>query len=442
MTTHITYSNNTKIQVEFTNDNLVEDSWLLLIKKFLDIHNFENICKSSVSKLSLNPHYNSKFSNFDLFLQEIFMTLSWYRELTKINFIKENKIFSFILDNIALKSSLNNFQNSFTMKDSFEFTQLTVNFLKQFPHLLISSNWMFIFDSDAVDIETHWNQEGSYWHWYYRQTMYYPDVISVSDWTIPIAWRLRAWNSHWWNWDLELLKEVFSSLSDLDTFSFDKVLIRWDSAFWNNNKFSYMEEIWWYYLIRIPSNERLKKICYDNNIDIATNRNFCTTIKYKADSWSKERTVIVNIVEKKNNLFPDVQFFCTNLWDSNKYDITTKEWVQKIVELYHQRWTSEHIFHDFKESFQSWQTSSHKFYTNSYKFQVSIIAMQIYIIFKKLYLKWIQEYENSYYSTIYINLISLVWKIVYHARKIILKIPQYSKRAQLFVSVLERLEAT
>ena len=68
--------------------------------------------------------------------------------------------------------------------------------------------------------------------------------------------------------------------------------------------------------------------------------------------------------------------------------------------------------------------------------------MQIYIIFKKLYLKWIQEYENSYYSTIYINLISLVWKIVYHARKIILKIPQYSKRAQLFVSVLERLEAT
>jgi len=440
--TCITYSNNTKIQVELTNDNFVEDSWLLLIKKFLDIHNFENICKSSVSKFSLKSYHNSKFSNFDLFLQEIFMTLSWYRELTKINFIKENKIFSFILDNIALKSSLNNFQNSFSMKDSFEFTQLTINFLKQFPHLLLSSNWMFIFDSDAVDIETHWKQEGSYWHWYYRQTMYYPDIISVCDWTIPIAWRLRAWNSHWWNWDLQLLQEIFASLSVLDTFSFDKVLVRWDSAFWNDAKFSYMEEKWWYYLIRISSNERLKKICNENNIDIYTNRNFCTTIKYKADSWSKERTVIVNIVEKKDKLFPDVQFFCTNLWDSKKYDITTDEWVQKIIELYHQRWTSEHIFHDFKESFQAWQTSSHKFYTNSYKFQVSIIAMQIYIIFRKLYLKWIKEYENSYYSTIYINLISLVWKIVYHARKIILKIPQYSKRAQLFINILERLEAT
>ena len=207
MMSTIKYSNNVKIQVQFTNENFVEDSWLLLIKKLLENIDFEGVSKNSVSKLSANPSYNSKFSNYHLFLQEIFMTLSWNRELTKIKFLEHNKLYSLILWNLAKKSTLNNFQNSFSMKDSFELTQLTINLVKKFPQFLLSSNWMIIFDSDAVDIETHWKQEGSFWHWYYRQTMYYPEVVSVCDWTLPIAWRLRAWNSHWWNPDYNFFKK-------------------------------------------------------------------------------------------------------------------------------------------------------------------------------------------------------------------------------------------
>lgn len=279
--TSINYQNNKKLQVEFTQKNLVEDSWIFLIHKFLEKIDFEHISKNSVSLLDENK-WQKQFSNYELFLQEIYMSLTWNRSITNIKYMKENKMYDFLFDSwLAEKSTINNFQNSFQMKDSFELSQLTIELIKQNPKFLFSNNWMIILDSDAVDIETHWNQEWSFWHWYYRQTMYYPDVISVFDWQLPIVWRLRAWNCHWWNWDLQLLHETTTSLQELDCFDFKKVLLRWDSAFWNDKKFSYAEDNNMKYLIRISSNERLKSICEENWIYIYKNENNIFVIKYK-----------------------------------------------------------------------------------------------------------------------------------------------------------------
>ena len=74
--------------------------------------------------------------------------------------MKENEMYNFLFDEwLAEKSTINNFQNSFWIKESFELSQLTIWLIKQNPEFLFSSNWMIILDSDAVDIETHWKQE-------------------------------------------------------------------------------------------------------------------------------------------------------------------------------------------------------------------------------------------------------------------------------------------
>ena len=432
----IDYSNNKKLQVEFTDNNLVEDSWMFLIYKFLDKLNFKKIAKKFVSVL--NKHkWQKTFSNYDLFLQEIFMTLTWNRSLTNIKFLKENKLYDFVFENwLAEKSTLNNFQNSFSIKNSFELSQFSIELVKQNSQFLFSKNWMIILDFDAVDIETHWNQEWSFWHWYYRQTMFYPLVISVFDWLLPLVWRLRAWNSHWWNWLLPLLQETISSLQELNSFKSNKVLLRWDAAFWSEHLFSYAENNNFNYLIRISSNERLKSICKQYWFDIYKNENAIYLIKYKANSWTSERTIIVNIVKDSDSLFPKIQFFCTNLNTENNLDL------EDIVDLYHKRWTSEHIFHDLKESFQSWKTSCHSFWANSYRFQVSLIAMQIYVLFRELYLNDSKEFWKAYYKTIFTRIFSLTWKLVSHAKKIILKIPKYSKKALIFMNLLEKLSIT
>jgi hypothetical protein len=441
--TSIKYTNNKKLQIEFTKKNLVENSWMFLIKKFLEKIDFEHISKNSVSLLNKSK-WQKKFSNYELFLQEIYMTLTWKRSITNIKYMKENKMYDFIFDNsLAWKSTLNYFQNSFDIKSSFELSELTVELIKENPQFLFSKNWMIILDSDAVDIETHWKQQWSAWHWYYRQTMYYPDVVTIFDWLLPLIWRLRAWNCHWWNWDTELLHEALTSLEKLDCFNWDKVLFRWDSAFWWEKKFSYAEYNWAKFLVRIASNNVLKEISVQSWINIYSNENEINVIKYKAKSWSKERFVIVNKVKKEWQLFADVQFFCTNLFTEKDFKLSQKRLKHKlfrIIDLYHKRWTSEHIFHDLKDSFQAWQTSNHNFYTNSYRFQVSLISMQIYVLFRELFLNDDKKYRKAYYKTIFNWILSLPWILVKHARKIILKIPEYSSKTFYFVKIIRKLQ--
>lgn len=442
--TQINYENNKKLQVEVTKENFVEDAGMFLIKKFLEKQNFEKLSKESVSILNRRKN-QKKYSNYELFLQEIFMCMTWNRSITNIKYMKENKIYDFLFDKwLAEKSTINNFQNSFWIEQSFELSQLTVSLIKQNPEFIFSHNWMIILDSDAVDIETHWKQEWSYWHWYYRQTMYYPDVVTVFDWLLPLIWRLRAWNCHWWNWDLELLHEALTSLESLDCFNRKKVLLRWDSAFWSEKKFKYAENNNARYLIRIASNSRLKDICEKCGINISKNEDDIFVVKYKADSWSKERFVIVNIVKSYDELFPKVQFFCTNLYtekDEKSSKNKKQNKLKRIIELYHKRWVSEHPFHDLKESFQGGRTSNHKFYPNSYRFQVSLISMQIYILFREKYLKYDNFFKRAYYKTIFTWILSLTWKLVTHARKIILKISEYSRKSRAFIWILRQLEA-
>jgi hypothetical protein len=273
--------------------------------------------------------------------------------------------------------------------------------------------------------------------------MYYPDVVTVFDWLLPLTWRLRAWNCHWWNWDLELVQEILTSLKELECFNWSKVLLRWDSAFGWEKKFSYAEKNNAKYLIRISSNERLKNICEQNKIDLYKNEDNIFVVKYKANSWSKERFVIVNIVKNYDELFPKIQFFCSNLWDEKDDKLSQKNKnnkLKRIIGLYHKRWVSEHPFHDLKQSFQSWQTSNHSFYANSYRFQVSIISMQIYVLFREIYLKY-SEFKRSYYSTIFTSILSLTWKLVKHAKKITLKIPEYSRKSYYFMQILKMLES-
>ena len=122
----------------------------------------------------------------------------------------------------------------------------------------------------------------------------------------------------------------------------------------DDEKFSYAEENNAKYLIRVSSNSRLKDISEKCDIKISSNENNISVIKYKADSWTRERFVIVNVVKDYNSLFPKIQFFCTNLYTEKDEKLSKKRKQNKLnrlVELYHKRWVSEHPFHDLKESF-------------------------------------------------------------------------------------------
>ena len=85
--TSINYEKNKKLQVEFTKENLVEDSGMFLIKKFLEKQDFEHILKKSIPFLK-QKKWQKKYLNYDLFLQEIYMCMTWNRSITNISHSK------------------------------------------------------------------------------------------------------------------------------------------------------------------------------------------------------------------------------------------------------------------------------------------------------------------------------------------------------------------
>jgi hypothetical protein len=70
-----------------------------------------------------------------------------------------------------------------------------------------------------------------------------------------------------------------------------------------------------------------------------------------------------------------------------------------------------------------------------------LIAMQIYILFREIYLKNDKFFRRAYYKTIFTWILSLTWKLVRHAKKVILKIPEYSRKTRYFIWLLRQLEA-
>ena len=169
---NISYSNNKNIQVVFQKNNVSDYNWLFIIDSFLEKTWFKNIFQDNSRKLNNYSHLVT-YSNFDIFKYELFTSFINQRASSNANILKFEKTFQLIFDFVPWKSSINNFQKNSTLADSYELNNALMNYVLQFYDFLYSNNWLVTLDFDAVDIETHWNQQWSCNHWYYKQSMYY-----------------------------------------------------------------------------------------------------------------------------------------------------------------------------------------------------------------------------------------------------------------------------
>jgi len=426
--------------MQFSNDKVSSYGGLFLIEKFCEKHWLYDIIGWCLDKKKL--YNNSRFEIKDLIRLDVEKTLIDHRATTDIKFLEQDQYFVNMHEKLPWKSTISDHQNAITMKDCYQIREWLLSCVKLFPELIYSTNWYITFDYDTSDLACYWKQEWTAPNKHYWENMYYPLNINIHDWLVPIFWELRPWNL-WPTSNIKnVITEVDSHLAETKWYKNESVLHRWDAWFQSNEIMSYAEERNQKYLLRIKSNSIVswEAVKYVQEHSFEEKKEICYfAIKYKAESWTEIRTVVVEYTPWTLvwNLFGEYKYFVNNLYGEEIFN--DESLCKNVIELYHQRWTMEHPFHDLKSSFQTWRTNSHWFYANEYKYLVTIIAMFIYTTFRETCLQ-ATELAKSYFSTIYRRIIDIPVKIVSTWRKVIMKIVNWTKKAFMFTKILEANE--
>ncbi len=217
-----------------------------------------------------------------------------------------------------------------------------------------------LLDFDATDDPTHGDQEGSYYHGYYRQHMYHPLLVFDGESGHLITALLRAGNTHASNSSVALLRRVVSRLRE----KWPNVAIemRADAGFAVPSVYEYCEKESITYTIGLITNARLEEMA-EGLLDEAVRRYEATGIKqrlfseglYQAGSWQRPRRVLYKAEAMKQG---------TN----RRFVVTTRDDTpEDLYEFYASRGEGENWIKDFKLHIKAERLSCQRFIANQFR---------------------------------------------------------------------------
>lgn len=217
-----------------------------------------------------------------------------------------------------------------------------------------------LLDFDSTDDPTHGEQEGSYYHGYYRQHMYHPLLVFDGESGHLIASLLRTGNTHASNSAVALLKRIVGGLRR--RWPEVAIEVRADAGFAVPAVYDYCEAEGITYTVGLITNPRLEGLAEDL-LDEAKERHEVRGEKirlfsedlYAAASWERERRVVykAEAMEKGTN----TRFVVTTRTDAPK----------DLYGFYAGRGEGENWIKDFKLHIKADRLSCHRFIANQFR---------------------------------------------------------------------------
>jgi hypothetical protein len=193
-----------------------------------------------------------------------------------------------------------------------------------------------VIDVDSVAIAVHGEQDGSEYNGHYKTRCYHPLVTmlaSTGDW---LSAELRPGNVHTAEGATAHLTEV---IERVEREIGGVASVRGDAGFPEEELLNSLEERRIGYAFRLKSNAVLSRMAdpymkRPPGRPPAEPRVWCHEMDYRAKSWSRERRVVLVVLERPGELFVDGFFLLTN-WSQNQLSGT------ELLEFYRQRGTME-----------------------------------------------------------------------------------------------------
>lgn len=233
-----------------------------------------------------------------------------------------------------------------------------------------------LLDFDATADPVHGEQEGSYYHGYYKQHIYHPLLVFDGESGHLITALLRAGNTHASNSSVAMLRRMVGRLRE--RWPGVQIEMRADAGFAVPAIYDYCESESITYTIALITNERLKEMAGDL-LEEAREEHERTAHKaklfgegtYQAASWEKKRRVVykAEVMEQGTN---------------RRFVLTTRSDQPKaLYEFYARRGEAENWIKDFKVHLKADRLSCHRFIANQFRLLLHACAYWLMDILRR-----------------------------------------------------------
>lgn len=309
-----------------------------------------------------------------------------------------------------------------------------------------------VIDFDATDDPLHGNQEGAYFHGYYRHYCYLPLYAFCGN--IPLWSELRDCKIDGSKGTVEALQKMVPAIRK----RFGKkvrIILRGDGGFAREDIMAWCEsQPKVYYCLGYSVNARLRKAVTvplwklrqevaDENGEVESSVRRFTELRYRTkDSWSRERRVVakLELLPGKTNL----RFIVTNLPgegfadDNDRARFRSRELYE---DFYCARGEMENRIKEQQMDLFAGRTSTHWMKSNQLRLWFSVIAHLIMHRLKACVLKG-TELEKATIGQVRLKLFKIAVRIKVSVRRVLLEFADSYPRKELFgqcVANLSRL---
>lgn len=218
-----------------------------------------------------------------------------------------------------------------------------------------------LLDLDATADPAHGEQEGTFYHGYYRTRMYHPLLVFDGETNQLITALLRCGNTHASHGALSVLKRIVDRLRE--AWPGVKIEIRADAGFAVPSVYEYCEKEGIAYTIGLISNPRLESLAEcllerarrESEEQGGRKVRLVSETSYQATSWGRVRRIVykAEVLQKGTN----TRFVVTSRTDEPK----------KLYDWYVRRGEAEGWIKDFKRALKADRLSCCRFWANQFR---------------------------------------------------------------------------
>ncbi len=191
-----------------------------------------------------------------------------------------------------------------------------------------------VVDIDGVPVDDHGKQQGSKWNGNYKRTIFLPLIAICGETGDMLGAELRGGTQNVVNDCYGFIRRI---ALELRKHVADKVILRLDAGLNDGELYGKLENGGISYVMRLKGNKALDRLAEPRLWGDQPPHRCCHELRYRAESWSVERRMVLMVDPMPGELFPRHYFLITNL-DAEAYP------AEELVKLYRKRGKAEKYF--------------------------------------------------------------------------------------------------
>lgn len=360
-----------ELRVDFEGGELTSDAGILLVRQADEKRGLTEgfaSCIQEWRESSLITH-----TVLDQVRQRVYQICAGYEDADDCDDLRSDPGFKVACNrlpesgaDLASQPTLSRLENHVTEKD---LSRLRRYFVEKFIASYASPPTELILDVDGWDDPAHGCQQGTFWHGYFGQRVYYPAQVSEAKSGRPVLVQLRPGNSHAGKGLVGQLAWLFCRLRK--AWPGVRITLRGDCGFSLPEVMRMCERLGVNYVLGIAGNDVLKEKA--KGLQERARVEGCasgqkvrlfTDVYYAAKSWKEPRRVIIKAEQLLQG--PNLRFLVTNRLDDPQ-ELYDAVYVQRGEDC-------ENRIKEFKCGLKADRLSCHRFLANQFRLYLCLAA--------------------------------------------------------------------